>query len=225
MAGRSKQPQVPERRTVKLPYPQLSAREALGFAQTAMSEIGPDWFLANLATAGNLGLNGCLLGSPNSAWQFAYCRKARHDFVSGYLFSGGLLSFTSAAMSPEIQPLPIENQWLDSREIAKIVMTEPDLSDLSEYKTLWMALNTTNDGNLFWVVYRDTHQIASRQRARTTFGLDALSGEILSESYERWDRDVKIKTLLRHRRTGGDWKAAESDGGDESATEPPSSFH
>jgi hypothetical protein len=225
MAGRPKQLQVPERRTLKLPYPEVSAREALGFAQTAMSEMGPDWFLASIATAGNLGLDGCLLASASSSWQFAYCREGRHDFVSGYLFSDGTLGFTFAMMSPEIQPSPIEGQWLDSCEVATIVMTEPDLSDLQECKSLWMALRTANDRNLFWVAHRNTHQVASRQRARTAFSLDALTGEILTESYERWEHDVKIKMLLRHRWKGGDWKPAENDGGDESATDPPSSIH
>ena len=211
--GRSKQVRVPEHSVLALPYPQISAREALAFVQVAMSEMGPHWFLGNLATAGNLGLDGCLIVSPNSAWQFSYCQEGLHDYISGYLFSGGALSFQVVTMSPNLQPLTIEGSWLDSREVAEIVMAEPDLSDLSEHKTLWMALRATSDGNLFWEVYRDSHEVALRRRARIKYGLDARTGEILAETYERWDRGTKVKSRVRQRRQGADWKDTDEGSG------------
>jgi len=225
MAGRSKQLQVPERRVLKLSSPQVSAREALDFARSAISEIDPDWFLASLAAAGNLGLDGCLLASARSAWEFTYCRQGSNNFIGGFLFSDGTLSFQSQAMPADTQPSALEGNWLDSREVAKIVIAEPDLSDLQEHKTLWMALRATDDGNLFWEVFRDSHNVAARQRARTTFGLDALTGEILSESYERWDQSYKIKSVVRQRWKGGDWKDAESDSGDGATTDISPSIH
>ncbi len=109
-------------------------------------------------------------------------------------------------MSLDVQPSAIEGHWLDSREVAEIVMAEPDLSDLSEHKTLWMALRVAGDANLWWEVYRDSHEVALRRRARITYGLDARTGEILAESYERWDRDTKVRSQSRQRWKGADWK-------------------
>jgi hypothetical protein len=219
----SKELQLPERRILKPPSPHLSAREALGIARPAIAEIGADWFLASLAASGNLGLDGCLLASANSAWQFAYCQEGRSDFIAGFLFSDGTLTFQPQAMPPAIHPPLIAGDWLDSRAVAKIIMAEPDLSDLHEHKTLGMALHASDDGKLFWEAFREAHEIAARQRARTTFGLDALTGEIRSEGYERWDQTRKIKMLIRQRWKGGDWRDAEPDSGGAATTDAPPS--
>src|SRR5258708_15003910 len=66
----NEQSALPLRRTLQLSRPELSAREALELVLSVVSEIGSDWFLAGLATAGSLGLDGCLSPSPNSSLQF-----------------------------------------------------------------------------------------------------------------------------------------------------------
>jgi hypothetical protein len=119
-------------------------------------------------------------------------------------------------MPPGSPPSAIAGEWIDSREIADIVMAEPGLSSLTEGESLWMALRTEEDTRLIWQVYRDCHGIADRRHDRTALYVDALNGHILFEIFEQRDLagGKTIAKRVRRRWIGSDWEDLDpNDGG------------
>jgi hypothetical protein len=173
--------------------------------------IESGWFPVGIATNGSLGLDGCTLPSANTGWSWSFCQDGNAEFIDGALFSSGALGFGWCRMPPAIHPRSIGEGWLDSRDIADIVMAEPCLSELHVEEFLWMSLRAEDDGRLVWMADRTSTDLASKRSDRMTFVLDARTGIILIDTFEERDfrRGKVMATRVRRRWQGGDWEELE----------------
>lgn len=203
---------LPPSRKIPLPRPDLSAREALDLARPFTSKFGPRWFLASLFGGGRVKPDGRL--EPGvGVWQFTFTKNNGADFIHASLYFNGNLAFRGdtvpnylATQLPEATELPAS--WLDSTDVAQVVAGEPFLAGLNDEYSLSMSLRPMAHTALWWEVTRTfvTRSDVLRM-ARHNFAIDATTGEILAESFERRERGRVVEARERLRWEGGDWKS------------------
>jgi hypothetical protein len=217
--GTAERLQLPPARKITLPRPDLSAREALELIAPFVSRFGTAWRLVGLFGGGRLSQSGRL--EPGvGVWQFTYMdpNDRSDDAVEVWLFFNGNLSFHGqSAIGPVtsvrrgIQPL--EDNWLDSSEIAEIIYGEPLPHGFNKDYSLSMSLRPIDGAPLMWKVTRLSvgHPHASGM-VRHVLVVDAATGGVVFETLERREHGKIIQARQRRRWEGAEWEDVPANG-------------
>ena len=202
---------VPPARKLVLPRPDLSAREAFDIVEPFVSKLQPEWHLAEIFGNGRVKSDGRLDPSVG-AWQFTYRKNTGVDFIYASLYFSGNLGFHGQTapgyIATSLPPaLALPNDWLDSSDIAKIVGREPIPAGLSPNYSLVMRLRPEAEIPLIWDVTR--HFVMADRRHDASdhlLAVDAKSGDIVFETFERKEGGKLVEARQRLRWQGGDWE-------------------
>ena len=201
---------LPPARKISLPRPELSAREALAAAKPYLRPLEREWQLTNLFGGGRLTPDGRLEAGVG-LWDFRYEDTERRKSVRVWLHHNGSLSFrgniSPVPADPAATYLPLPNEWLDSTQIAEIAMREPLPEDWDQRYALTMSLRAWPDAPLVWEVRRfSTLGTPPIRLEAHMLGFEAVTGQILLETFERREHGAVLESRRRIRYTGGDWE-------------------
>jgi hypothetical protein len=177
-----------------------------------MSKFQSTWFLAGVFGEGAVRHDG-RLHAGTGAWHFTYRTGRGADFIEAWLFFNGNLSFggrTAPAVIAAEMPrsTPVSNDWIDSTMVAEIVGREPILDGLGEDYSLLLSFRSIAGTPLVWQAARlFDHRVGTTIHS---FAIDATSGAILFEAFERIERNKRIEARRRARSQDGDWEEVPS---------------
>ncbi len=201
---------LPPRRTIAVPRPDLSAREALQLLTPFMRGLGPAWTLASLFGGGNL-TSGGRLAPGVGLWQFSYVdtRRPLADSLSAWLYFNGSLSFHAQGPGPSTPEnlRLLEADWLDSADVAERLRAEPSPEGFGAESGLTMMLQPVEGSRLYWQATRTS--IARDEQfliSRHVLIADAMNAEVLFETFEQTRQGRTILARQRRRWEGGDWE-------------------
>jgi len=203
--------QLPPMRKLALPRPDLSVREAFELITPFVRRFGSAWHLVRLF-GGNLKQAG-RLELRNGNWQFTYADpngSSGDTVVVSLVFNGNLAfhaqSAVGAMASGRHATQSVGPDWLDSTDIAEIVLGEPRPEGIDEDYSLSMSLRPLEGAPLMWEVTRLSmgHPPGARP-VRHVLAVDAATGAVVFETHEvREGRS--IRTRLRRRWEGAEWE-------------------
>ena len=200
--------QLPPRRKLELPRPDLSAREALGIVRPFAQNLeGEGWCMASLESYGGVDRDG---RAGNFAWRFAYAKLGTFAVIHTALSHSGNLSF-SAGIPPAYllgalsARLALPDDWLDSTQIADIIASEPLAEGLDDKYSLTMRLWPQEGAPFHWKVTRTgVHHPGLTWQ---DFEVEASTGRINVETYRRVERNQTVEERWRSRTDGaGEWQ-------------------
>lgn len=205
---------LPPARALMVPRPDLSAREAFDIVRPFMSKFQSTWFLAGAFGEGAIRHDGRLHAGAG-AWHFTYRTGQGTDFIEAWLFFNGNLSFRGrtepAVIAAEMpRSTPVSNDWIDSTKVAEIIRREPILDGLGEDYSILLSFRSIAGTPLVWQATRlFDHRFGTSIHR---FAIDATSGAILFETFDRIERNKRIEARRRTRSQDGDWEEVPSSG-------------
>lgn len=199
---------VPPARKLVLPTHDLSIRQALELVRPFMAKHEPPWFLTGAFVS---------FSSPTlkpAIWDFFYGRKTDADSIRASLHPNGNLSFrgeTAFFGSGMSAPAPLPSDWLDSVAIDKIIREESTPFGFGGEYGLSMSLRATEGDPLLWQASRHFIDAVHFKYAVHSFAVDAITGEIVFETFEQQQNGQLFDTRHRLRWKGEDWKKTSRD--------------
>jgi hypothetical protein len=220
--------ELPSRRTIELPRPDLSAREALDLVTPLVRGLSTAWRLQSVFGGGRLQRSGRL--EPGfGLWQLRYTGPddPDGDTLSVSLYFNGNLTFEG---QPTFGPTTsdrgelqfLEVNWRDSSEIADIVAAEPVPDGIEDDHSISMSLRPIVGAPLVWEVRRTSVSRSSvPTMASHVFAVDAVSGAVLVETFDLRENGKVVEARQRRRFEGGDWQSLSTSGAGASSTRVP----
>jgi hypothetical protein len=147
---------LPPNRNIRVPRPDLSAREALSVAQRLMKPFNGCSF-AGLACEGLLRDDGRLRPDVRGcAWRATYRQREGADLTHVWVSSAGNVRFNAASAPGMLADLWVllDDDWLDSTDIVPLVASEPTPAGQSDQYFLTASLGHRPDLPLCWDVRR-----------------------------------------------------------------------
>lgn len=185
--------QLPPARSLDLHRPDLSAREAFEKVQELMRLYVPTWLPTKVLSQGPpLKDDGRL--TDKAPWDVWYRQKSVGGYVSVTVWSHGRIRarfhpfgyVTLPGLPKPEAPVMLPDEWVDSPIIASTILADPTYAELGPHTGFHMCLQLVDGERFCWHVTRDWGLPSrDRERIRVSYLLDAGSGVILAEQYQR----------------------------------------
>ena len=206
-----KKTRLPEPIELITPKGDLSAQEAMDIVQTH-NPLGNSWILYNVSGHAHKEIDHTKLAVLRSDWQFRYLNPQTGEQVFASIFAKeniARVSFRSFGKVPQVylaqHPQPaLPSTWIDSSRVAAIVSGIDPPEEVKQPDGTLFSLWPTPGA--VWKVLRGSSRIS------WNIEVDAITGEVLSETVGWSDEGDYVVKQRRERIRGGAWRDIQGQG-------------
>jgi hypothetical protein len=187
--------------SLKLPRPDLSAREAVEVIHTHSADLIQSRHAFYVSSAGAADIRGRLAVGVG-AWQIGLRNPSTESGTLVSLAYSGVLSIRSHSTSGVAPPtFAVDSAWIDSTRAASAIEKEPILDRMGDHYSIFMSLKQVDDLGLLWEVRRSYADPQTGLYITHSFAVHATSGDIIVERIRQEVGGRPVES--RHRRGPG----------------------
>jgi hypothetical protein len=196
---------LPARISLKLPRPDLSAREAVEVIHAHSADLIRSRHAFYVSSAGAADVRG-RLATGVGAWQIGLRNSSTDSGTLLSLTHGGVLSIQNHSMSGVAPPsFSVDSAWIDSTRAIRIIEREPLPDRMGDRYSIFMSLKRVDDLGLFWEVRRSYADPPTGLYITHSFAVHAASNDIIVERIRQEIGGRLVESRHRRGRGADDW--------------------